>query len=592
MTNLAESRATGISSLRRFVPYLTEQSGRVAAAYSVSFLGVVFSLLLPWPLKFMIDTVLTGQGDLPLLAVFSGTQQLIVLAGSMAFLATLAAIVQAAEKVMHAKIRERFSYRLRDDLIRKVYRLSRESQQEEMSGELTMRLVSDTQLVSRLFCKTFPITARHVLTAAAALVSITLISLPIGFASFVMAALLATLVVTYGPRLALAAATKRRHEGRMSAHTQETINGIEHIQAMALENQARSRYLDNASASLRAGVDEIRTAVRLERSSQILAGASLALVAGIGGMAVVRGHLLLGELTVCLSYIAQLLKPIERINEIAQAISRGLARADRIHDLFDADVTPESPKGAIVAERIHRIECSNLGYRYRDSDHDVVAGFNHTFRVGECTSIVGPSGCGKSTLLRLILGLQSPTGGVMSINGRNYGDLNLGALRTQFAVLLQDAHLFAGSIRDIVSEANTSASDFAIQAALRDVDLLHVVDSLPSGLDTPIDEAGARFSVGQRARLLLARALLSERPVLLLDEPFANLDEDSRRVILQCLEEAKTDRILIVVTHEQALRGLADHVLTVHNFELDTKKQGTAAKTAAPGIMESGHATA
>jgi len=536
------------------------------AAYAAMFLGIGITLLLPWPLKFIIDNVLADAGAVAILAPLTDSQQLLVLAGSIGVLAIVAATVQSVEKVLHAKVRERFSYRLRDDLVQKVYRLSRAMRQSEMSGELTMRLVSDAQQVSRLYCKTLPRAAKHVLTAIATLVSIFIISLPLGIASLLVAAMLAMLVVSYGPRLARAAATKRRHEGHVSAHTQETINGIEHIQAMALEERSRNRYLAAAGASLKAGIDETRMAVRLERNSQILAGISLALVAGIGGIAVINRHMLLGELTVCLSYIVLLLKPIEKINEMAMSISRGVVRARRLNDLFAADTTPDAHMGKGLAERIRRIDCVDLGFRYPESDDDILCGLNHSFRTGECTSITGPSGCGKSTLLRLILGLQSPSSGALTVNGKNYVDLQRSSLRTQFAVLLQDAHLFAGSIRDIVTEANPLAGDNAIRDTLKNVHLLHDVDSLPLGLETPIDEAGARFSGGQKARLLLARALLSERPVLLLDEPFANLDDESRHIIVACLAEAKKQCIVIIVTHERALLSLADHVLTVDDF--------------------------
>ncbi len=552
--------------MRRYLRYMTAQSKRVVAAYSAMLLGIGLTLLMPWPLKFIIDSVLAGKGGVAILAPLTDSQQLLVLAGSIGVLAAIAAFVQALEKVLHAKLREQFSYNLRDDLVQKVIRLSRATQQSEMSGELTMRLSSDSQQVSRLFCKTLPMAAKHLLTAAATLISIIAISLPLGIASFLVAAILTALVASYGPRLARVSATKRRQEGRVSAHTQETINGIEHIQAMALEKQSRNRYLETAAAGLKAGVDEIRMAVRLERSSQILAGISLALVAGIGGIAVINGHLLLGELTVCLSYIALLLKPIEKINELAVSISRGLARADRVSQLFAADTTPEVSMGAVLTEKVSRIDCVNLGFHYPDSDDDIVQGLNHSFRSGECTSIAGPSGCGKSTLLRLLLGLQLPTSGALSANGKNYDDLERSSLRSQFAVLLQDAHLFAGSVRSIVTEANPQATEGAIRKVLKDVYLLHEIEALPLGLETPVDEAGARFSGGQKARLLLARALLSERPVLLLDEPFANLDEESRRIILACLTEAKKRCILIIVTHEQALLGLADHVLTADEF--------------------------
>jgi ATP-binding cassette subfamily B protein len=585
--NVAE---TSRAALHEFLPYLSQQSGRIATAYATSLLSVALALLLPWPLKFMIDGVLVANSTVAVIGMLTKGQQLLVLAGAMTMLAALAATVQAREKVLHAKVREKFSFALRDDLVQKLYRLSRDTRQAEMSGELTMRMVSDTQLLSRLFCKTFPTAIKHGLTAVATLLAIVAISRSIGLVSLLMAALLAVLVVHHGPRLAAAAAAKRHQEGHVSAHTQENIHAIEHIQAMGLEEQSRHRYLQKARASLSAGVDEIRVAVRLERSSQIVAGLSLAAVAGLGGLAVTRGHLSLGELTVCLSYLTQLLKPIERINEIAKSISRGLARAARIRDLLAAETTPESPGGALLSEPIASISCRNLRFQYAGSVSALVSRLNHVFRLGECTAIVGPSGCGKSTLLRLLMGLQSPTHGSIRANDLAYDELHLGQLRTQFAVLLQDPHLFAGSVRDIVTEINSSAADDDIRRVLDDVHMMTEVDALRQGLDTPIDEAGARFSTGQRTRLLLARALLSQRPVLLLDEPFANLDDKSRRIILNCLAAAKKSRIVIVVTHELGLLELADHVLTEENFS--GIGESTCERILKPETGESDHAVA
>ena len=554
-------------SLANFTPYLTRQAGRVAAAYGISVVGVILTLMLPWPLKFMIDDVLSGAGQFALLQVFSVQQQVIVLAVAMAILASLVAIVLAADKILHAKVRERFSYCLRDDLLQQLYRLSRPSRQKEMSGELTMRLVSDTQQVSRLFCKTFPMTLKHIITAVLALVAIMLINVLIGLVALLMAGVLAGIVLVYGPRLNAAAAKKRDREGRVSALTQQTVNGIEHVQAMALEEQARTRYLDVAASSLHAGVDETRVAVSLERSSQYIAGLALALVAGVGGIAVVDGNLSLGTLTVCLAYMAQLLKPIEKINQVATSISRGMVRADRIRKLFLADVVVDVSAGKLAPQRIQQIDCTDLSFRYEGHTQDTITGFNRYFRMGECTFVIGPSGCGKSTLLRLILGLQSPTSGKISVNGQDYNDVDARALRSQFAVLLQDAHLFAGSIREILTELRPGASDAQIEQVLAEVRLLDLVNALRDGLDTQIDEAGTKISGGQRARLLLARALISGRPVLILDEPFANLDSASRRIIQRRIAVAKRDHIVIVVSHEKAFVNMADRVVTQVDFQ-------------------------
>jgi ATP-binding cassette subfamily B protein len=361
------------------------------------------------------------------------------------------------------------------------------------------------------------------------------------------------------------------------------MNAIEHVQAMGLEARAREKYLVQAGAALEAGVDEVKVAVGLERTSQIVAGMALALVAGIGGLFVVAGDLSLGSLTVCMAYITQLMKPIEKINEIASSISRGIARAERVQSVFDAERALAIDAGGTAVNDIEEIVCRDLSYRYPGSGVETISGFNYRFAKGECTAIVGPSGSGKSTMLRLLLRLQTPCGGRLNADGVPYECIDPGSLRSQFAVVMQNAHLFAGTFREVLTELRPDVGDERVRQALFDVRLLDLVDSYPDGLDTRIDEAGDRISGGQKARLLLARALLAERPVLVLDEPFANIDQNSKRIILGRLEHAKRDRILIVVTHERELLQIADRVVEMGGANLthatlsDERGKGTHA---------------
>ncbi len=549
--------------LRRLLPSLRRESRLLAAAYASSLAGVALTLALPWPLKFLIDDVLAGSADSQWLTGLSAAQQVAVIAVSMAVLAALTAVILGLDKTLHARIRERIGRSLRDALIQQIYHLSRASRHGERSGELTMRLVGDVNQVSRLICKTAPAALKHCAIAASTLTLTFAISIPIGLTALATALLLGSLVVVYGPTLKRAAAAKRKREGQVAALTQESVTGIEHIQAMALESQARRRYLDDVSAALAAGVDEVKAAVRLERASQILAGVALALTAGIGGLLVIGGDLSLGSLTVCIAYITQLMKPIEKINEIASSVSRGLARAERVEAVFRAETALPPAAGGRRITALRSIECRDLCFRYADNADPTVQGFSFRFKRGECAAIVGGSGTGKTTLLRLLLRLQRPTGGALLADGIAYDDIDPVSLRSQFAVVMQNAHLFSGTFREVLTELDADVDDERIRQALFDVRLLDVVDALPQGIDTLIDESGDRISGGQKSRLLLARALLADRPVLILDEPFANIDRTSKNIILTRLGHAKRERILIVVTHERDLLEIADHVLVM-----------------------------
>jgi ABC-type bacteriocin/lantibiotic exporter with double-glycine peptidase domain len=551
------------------LPFLYPQRWRVLAAYGLTAVGVVLSLALPWPMKYLIDNVLTGEGDadVPWLGAMSDGAAVATLALGMALLAAASASALAAEKIQHARIRERYGLDLRAALIETVYGLSLKSRLAARSGELTLRLVSDSQFVGRLFCRTLPTLLKDLLMAGALLVMTLVIDARIGGVALAMAAALYVVFRRLGPVISAAARHRRQLEGRVAALTQESVAAIEHIQSMGLEKQARRRYLEEIRGSLGAGVGEVQAAVRLERAAQMLSGIAVAVVAGTGGYLVLADGLSLGTLTVCIAYMTQLVKPIEKLNDTAASISSGIVRAERIVALLRSEQAVTVAGSRRVESKIEEIACEGVAYRYPGAAHDTVAGLSARFRRGECVALVGPSGSGKSTILRLVMRLVEPSEGALTVNGAlPYTDLEPHALRSDFAVLMQTPHLFSGTIREVVAELEPAASDEQVLAVLADVQLRDLVDLSSRGLDTRLDEAGASVSGGQRARLLLARALLARRSVLILDEPFANIDDTSKTIILAALTRAKAKRIMIVVSHEQRLIGIADRVLTPQDW--------------------------
>lgn len=550
----------------RYINYLLAEKKLLVSAYACTVIGVLFTVAMPWPVKYLIDDVLQGENQLTLLLGFTPVQKTIGLAIAIAVIAVAAACALALDKVLHARVREQFGMRLRDDLIQHVYRINRDKRHAERSGELNMRIVSDSQQASRLWCKTLPVALKHIGTAGFVLAITFTLNISIGLIALATTAVLSLVIIYYGPKLKKSAERKRTLEGEVSALTQETIKGIEHIQAMSLEQRARQKYIVQAKESLNAGVEEVRVAVGLERISQIISGVGLALVAGSGGIMVVNGQLSLGTLTVCLSYMTQLMKPIEKINEIASTISRSLTRLDRIEKLFEIGAGSNEIDEGEVLPSVDEIRAEKITYKFDDNLTPTVNNLSFCFRRGECIAITGPSGSGKSTLIRIILGLTEITDGGLYANGYNYSKLNLSALRSNFAVLMQDAHLFSGSFRQVLTEFNPNVSEDRIRQVLFELRLLEMIDQLPDGLDHPIDESGDRISGGQRARLLMGRALLSERPVLLFDEPLANIDDASKKIIRERLETAKKNTILIVVTHEYGLTEIADQVLDARTW--------------------------
>ena len=194
---------------------------------------------------------------------------------------------------------------------------------------------------------------------------------------------------------------------------------------------------------------------------------------------------------------------------------------------------------------------------------------NLQLEAGCLTVLTGPSGSGKSTLLNLILRQLIPTAGEILIDGHPYARVTLASLRAQFGVMLQHHHLFAGSVRDALWLNDGPIDDAGIWQVLAMVDLAGHVQRMPMGLDTELKEGGANLSGGQLARLSLARALLTDRPILLLDEPLANIDHASQAVILEALEQIRHARTIFAISHQPALLERADVVLILERGRLN-----------------------
>jgi len=290
-------------------------------------------------------------------------------------------------------------------------------------------------------------------------------------------------------------------------------------------------------------------------------------MAVVGGLRVLDGSLTVGDLTVCLAYVVQLLKPIEKMNDLAGTTARGIARGEKLIQLLDRPPAVIDPPDAITLRRARGlIEMRGVAYAYPadgpgDTPRPVFERIDLRLAPGSFTVLTGASGVGKSTLLHLLLRIIEPTAGELAIDGTPYTRVHLASLRAQFAVMLQETHLFAGSMRSGLQPSGIPVQDSALWSALAQVGLEDTVRALPEGIDTRLGEAGANLSGGQRARLSLARALLLDRPILLLDEPLANVDDESQRIIVDALARLHPGRTCLGVSHQPALAQIADRVL-------------------------------
>jgi ATP-binding cassette, subfamily B, bacterial len=557
-------------TISRFWPVLWPQRRRLAVAFAAALTATILTVIAPIPVKLIIDTVLGGhRSDIPLPSL-SPQRLVLVLALASALLAALAALASATEKQISARVRERMTLDLRLVCLDKLMTLTPLCRGDDRSGELGLRLIDDVQQVSRLFTKTGPVILRHALTLLFTLVAMTWLSAVLGGLALVISISLGVMVRIAARPLATTAALKREQEGRVAGAAQELLRSLSFIQASSAEDEIRDRFAHINRDSLGAGVAESWAAVRLERAMQIANGLAVALIVGGGGWLAAAGQLSVGDLTVAVIYLNQMLKPVEKINELASAVTGATSRAGRLVELLDRDDLLDR-SGSFTSSRAEgRITLVAPQFSYGEGRHfhfdDIV------LPARSLVSIEGPSGAGKSTLLALLTRLFDPISGGIRLDDHAYLDWNLTDLRRQFAISPQSPPLMSGTVRSWLTLGGIVADDTMLWTALRQVSLAEMLLAR-GGLDAPLREAGGGFSGGERARLSLARAFAANRPVLLLDEPFANVDPISGEVMLGALAREKGRRTILIVTHQPLPVGLADICLKMADGRLSVLGQ-------------------
>jgi ATP-binding cassette subfamily B protein len=566
--------------LARFAPALWPHRRALALAAVCTLLAAAMTLLAPWPIKYIIDHALTGAplpaALTPLVDGYSSRGLIVLLGAATAVIATLGALCSALEKNIEARVRERTTVELRDQVLTHIQTLSPHYRTRDRTGELALRLVDDVNQIARLLTKSVPVMVRHAVTSVLILFMMFELDLSLGALALGIVAGLAVVARLHARALHEATRRKRNNEGGVAALAQEILRGQASVQALGEESATRARFGHENRASLEAGVAETATAVAMERSLQIGNGLALALIAVFGGLRVLEGSLTVGDLTVCIAYLTQLLKPIEKMNDMAGSTARALTRGERLLQLLGRPHAIVDAPDAIALPRARgSLELHGVFYAYpaeetAEAPRHVLKGVDLRLPAGSFTVLTGRSGAGKSTLLHLLLRILEPTAGELSIDGIPYARIRLASLRAQFGVMLQETHLFAGSLRACLQTAETALAETRLWSALAQVGLEDTVRALPDALDTRLGEAGVNFSGGQRARLSLARALLLDRPILLLDEPLANVDDVSQRIIVDALRSLRGERTCLAVSHQPAIARIADRVLRLEDGALRT----------------------
>ena len=555
-----------IAILRAMWPYLRPYRFTLYLALAAMVGETVTALLAPWPLKFVFDRILLvhhhqlrviGSPQWTLLAIITGAAVAIAIAD--AWLTYLDG--QLSEVASQKAV-----YELRRALFGHLQRLSIAFHQspDTRLGDLLSRLSGDIGALQDLAADGVSNIVTNGLTLASMAAVMLWMDWQMGAAALLMTVPMAlyTRRNTKVMREALRAA--RRQEGRVSALLQESLSYVKLVQAYGRE-EAEARRLSRASnRSLNANIRAATLLARLTPSVSLMSSAGYALLIVLGVYRVVGGHLTPGELLVLLSYVRSTQSPIRQLAKLAYSVSKAGAGLERISEVLDLEPTIRQSPWAVPLRLSGpaRVEFRDVTFGYapgRPVLHEI---WMHV-APGELVAVVGATGSGKSTLLSLLPRFYDPWVGAVCIDGHDVRELTLSSLRSNVALVLQDSLIFRTTVLDNIAYGRPDASRAEVIAAAEASGAALVAARLEDGYDTIVSERGASLSGGEKQCIGIARAMLKDAPIVVLDEPTSAMDAHTERLVMAGIERLLRNRTGFIIAHRLATVMKAHRVVVL-----------------------------
>lgn len=463
------------------------------------------------------------------------------------------------------RVSQEIVYRIRMDAYRSLQIQSMEFFDKSIVGQLISRITNDAERVNRFLTQNIRLMVFAGFTTA--LSTYYMIEMNALLATIAFTALIASLMlnIKFATTIRPLYDETRHMTGVIAGIATSALAGIKTVKGLAIEDYEYDRFTRENDKLLEASLRAARLRAVYGNAPMLIVGTAMAVMLYYGGYAIPSGTLTVGELTAFLAYMLRLMWPLRALGFSIGEVQRAVAAAKRLFEIIDAEPRVKEDPNAIELRDIKgEIVFENVSFSYIPGK-PVLRSINLHVRPGEKIAIVGPPGSGKSTLLKLLVRFYDPDEGKILIDGIDIRRVKLDSLRRHVVYIPQEPFIFNRSIRENIALGNPSASIEDIVRAAKIAKIHDFIELLPRGYETIVGEKGVTLSGGQRQRIALARALLANPKILLLDDPVSNLDAETEKALLEDLREVLKDKTALIVTQRLSLIDLVDRIIVMED---------------------------
>ena len=548
--------------IRRLLAYLKPYWKKMTVAIFLMLVVTSLNLLTPYLIKIAIDQHIT-TGNLSGLSTVSTE-----LAGAFIslYLATW------GQRYLLSWVGQRVLANLRSELFRHLQELSLVYHDTHIVGVTVSRVINDVAEINELLSQGLITLIGDLLTLVGTIVVMLSMNTRLALLTFIVIPLMAVSTYFFSRRAKVAYRETRSRVAAVVGDLAEDISGMRVIQAFAQEGFSQERFKRINEDNRRAQINAMSLSFVFLPSVDLLAMGATCIVLWFGGQAVGGDQVTIGVLVAFLAYVTRFFQPIQELSRLFTTMQSAMAGGEQVIRLLDTPSQVEDRPGAKVMPPIKGdVELDNVSFRYRKDTPEVLHGISLKLKEGDTLALVGPTGAGKTSIANLIARFYDVSGGAVRIDGIDVRDVTQRSLRAQAGLVPQDPFLFSGSITDNIRFGQANATDEDLRKAAVMANAAEFIEAAPDGYETRILEGGVNLSVGQRQLICIARAVLADPRILILDEATANVDTVTEALIQQALERLLAGRTAVVIAHRLSTIRNADIICVINDGQIVEK---------------------